>query len=132
MLTVEEILERAPLDAIEKVVDVPEWGGQVTIRTLTAQAFANVKSASLRPNGRGVPQTDIAAMEQLQFYHGVVDPKFTMDQVKGLQITSSTGYKTIIDALDELQGGTEKEQLRKATDMFPVGVVGREDDVQPS
>jgi hypothetical protein len=130
-LTVEQCIEAAPKDHVEKDVDVPSWGGKVRIRTLTAGQFANVKSASLRPNGRGVPQTDIAAMEQLQFYHGVIAPKFDLDQVKGLQITSSTGFKVIIDALDELQGGTEKEQLAKATAAFPVGDVGREADVQP-
>lgn len=115
--SVEEILKKAPDDLVEEVVEIPEWGCSVRLRSFTAATSARIKQRGFTTRGE---ETTVAwaAMEQLQFKEGCIEPKFTDDQVKKLHLTSGRGFARVIEWLDE-KSKINKEELKKARDEFP-------------
>lgn len=127
--SVEEILKKAPEDLKQETVDVPEWGCSVKIKSFTA-----AQSAAIRERGFGFQgeETKVAwaEMEITQFQMGVIEPRFTEDQVRELHLTSGVGYQRVIEAMDKLSR-LDKEALRKAREEFP-GQKQREEIPVPS
>lgn len=117
--TVADILEAAKNDGTEEILEIPEWGMSVRIRSLTAADDARMKSASAIPgsNGQG-PRVDIGAMERIQFERGVIEPKFRKEDVNTLQHRSSSGFRRVIRRLDEISGGSETQQTDDAEAQF--------------
>jgi hypothetical protein len=92
ILSAEAILAAETRPTLE--VEMPEWGGAVTIRAFSkAQYIAMQKSAGFNSSGE---DGDLAAFQKQMFLHGVEDPKFTEEQ---------------IDALFESQGGTTVDRV---------------------
>jgi hypothetical protein len=114
--TVDQILERAPNDLVEETLEVPEWGCSVKVRSFTAGQNAVIKQRGLAFKGEDT-KVAWAEMEIAQFQQGVVDPRFTEEQVRKLHATSGRGFARVIQKLDDLSG-TDKEALRKAQDEF--------------
>jgi hypothetical protein len=114
--TVDAILT-AGYDLIEQTLEVPEWGCSIKIRTPTANDSARIKRAGAQMVGKRV-EVDFAAMERKQFELCVAEPKFNEQQVLQLATRSGPGFRRVIDALDELGGGDDKEALRKAQREF--------------
>jgi hypothetical protein len=115
-LTVDQAIENAAADRVEAdVTDV--FGGRVRIRSLSAAQQARVKQASMNLGGRN-PTIAWAEMERLQFELGVIEPKFTAEQVKKLHIESGPSFARVIEEIDRVSG-LNKEELRQAQEDFP-------------
>lgn len=114
--SVAEILEAAPKDLKEKIIDVPEWGYSIKIKSFTAAQQAAVKERGFGFKGE---ETLIAwaEMEIMQFQQGVIEPRFDEDQVRQLHLSSGPGFNRVIDELDKLNK-IDKEALRKAREEF--------------
>lgn len=112
--SVEDILTAAPKDLKEEVLEIPEWGYSVEVRSLTAAQSARVKQRGFSFTEGG---TDVAwaEMEIMQFMMGVRKPKFTEEQVLELHNMSGTGFARIIQWIDENSGINKKalEESRK-------------------
>lgn len=115
--TVEQILEAAPKDIVKDVLAVPEWGFSVRVQSFTAAQSAAVKQRGFGFKGE---ETTVAwaEMEIMQFQLGVIEPKFSEDQVRQLHLSSGPGFARVIEKLDEL-GKIDKEALRTAREEFP-------------
>lgn len=121
--SVEEILARAasPRDTVEEIVSVPEWGCSVRVGTYTAEASAEIKSASIQFDVQGqVASVDIAAMERAQFLHGVIAPRFSERDVKTLQQApgGAAAWQKVVGAIDRLNGNPA-EEVKRAKREFP-------------
>jgi hypothetical protein len=116
--TVKDILDRAPSDLVEEILEVPEWQCSVKVRSYTAAVSAQIKQRGLAFKGEDT-KVAWAEMEITQFQRGVVEPLFSEDDVRKLHATSGRGFARVIAKLDELSG-TDKEELRKAQDEFQV------------
>lgn len=112
--SVEDILKAAPTDLKEEVLEIPEWGYSVEVRSLTAAQSARVKQRGFSFTEGG---TDVAwaEMEIMQFMMGVRVPKFTEEQVLDLHNQSGAGFARIINWIDEHSGINKKalEESRK-------------------
>ena len=117
IVTVAQILN-APSDLVEQTIEVPEWGGHIRIRSLTAAEQAKVRQASIEL-GADSPRVIFAEMEKRQFEYGVVEPKFTKEDVNVLFHKSSTSWRRVINALDALTG--TRKDLAEAEAAFPAG-----------
>jgi len=128
--SVEEILKKAPEDLVEEVLDVPEWGCSVKVRSFTAAQAAAVKQRGFGFKG---DETLVAwaEMEIMQFKQGVVEPAFTEDQVRELHLSSGRGFARVIEKLDELSK-IDKEALAKAREEFLQSQKSEEDGVRTS
>lgn len=114
--TVQQILTAAPDDIVEEILDVPEWKCAVKIKSFTAAQAARIKQVGFNFVGE---ETDVAwaEMEKAQFQEGVVDPKFSDEEVLQLHITSGRGFSRVIKRLDELSN-LDKEAVKKAQEEF--------------
>lgn len=113
-----EQIKKAPSDLFEETIEIPEWGGHIRLRSLTAAQSTTVRQEGLKFKGSG--DTDVAweRMETLQVTMGLVDPPLTEEQVRELRLTkSASGFQRIIDWLDT-KSGMDKEELRKAQQEF--------------
>lgn len=116
--TVKDILAKAPTDLVEEVLEIPEWGCSVRVRSFTAAQSARIKSLAFKPTPDGGTEVAWAAMEQTQFQEGVIEPKFSEKDVKKLHLSSGRGFQRVIDWLDE-SSKINKEELKKTRDEFP-------------
>jgi hypothetical protein len=114
--SVEDILQAAPKDLKEEVLEIPEWGYSVEVRSLTAAQSARVKQRGFSFTEGG---TDVAwaEMEIMQFLMGVRKPKFTEEQVLDLHNQSGAGFARIIAWIDE-HSGIDKKALEESRKEF--------------
>ena len=103
ILSVEDILT-AP-DIQEKVVEVPEWGGAVKIRSFTKQ-----RPIQLRAQAMNGEELDSERMELLMFVEGVVEPQFSADHIDLLKGKSATAMDRVLQAILALGGLTPEAQ----------------------
>jgi hypothetical protein len=112
--SVEDILNAAPKDIKEEILEIPEWGYSVEVKSLTAAQSARVKQRGFSFTEGG---TDVAwaEMEIMQFMMGVKKPKFTEEQVLDLHNQSGAGFARVIAWIDEHSGINKKalEESRK-------------------
>ena len=103
ILSVEDILT-AP-DIQEKVVEVPEWGGAVKIRSFTKQRQIQLRAQALVGG-----EVDSERMELLMFIEGVVEPKFGVEHIDLLKGKSASAMDRVLGAILELGGMTPEAQ----------------------
>lgn len=99
MLSTEQIL--AASDLVEQVVEVPEWGGAVRIRTMTKGA-----QIRLRKEATIDGKVDEERLELLMVVHAVVDPALTVAHVEQLKGKSAVAIDRIMKAFGDLSGFT--------------------------
>lgn len=116
--TVEQILN-APSDLVHEIVDVPEFGCAVKIRSLTAAQSAKVRQAGIVGVGDKA-RLDFAALEKAQFLHGVAEPKFRPEDVNVLHHRSGPGFQRVIKAVDRISG-TDPKSLKETLESFQAG-----------
>ena len=103
ILTVEDILT-AP-DIQERVVEVPEWGGAVKIRSFTKQRQIQLRAQALVGG-----EVDSERMELLMFIEGVVEPRFGVEHIDLLKGKSASAMDRVLGAILELGGMTPEAQ----------------------
>lgn len=114
--SVEDILNAAPNDIKHEILEIPEWGYSVKVRSLTGAQSSRVKQRGFTFNEGG---TDVswAEMEVLQFMMGVEQPKFTEEQVLDLHNQSGPGFARVINWIDE-NSGIDKKKLEEERKQF--------------
>lgn len=114
--TVDQILEAAPGDIVTEVIDVPEWGCAVKLKSFTAYEAASIRQAGIGFRGENT-EVAWAQMEKQQFLLGVMEPSFTPNQVEKLHMSSGRGFARVIQWLDE-KSNIDKEALKSAREEF--------------
>lgn len=97
MLTIDQILN-AP-DVQEHVMEVPEWGGSVKLRGFTKGQQQHFKRQATI---KGEINED--RLEMLMFINGVVEPKFSTDQIELLREKSFGVVERILAEILKLSG----------------------------
>lgn len=110
ILSVEDILT-AP-DIQERVVEVPEWGGAVRIKSFTKQRQIQLRAQALDQKG----EVDSERMELLMFVEGVVEPKFTAQHLDLLKEKSASAMDRVLSAILDLGGLTPEKQAEMERD----------------
>lgn len=115
--SVKDILDKAPADLAEEVLEIPEWGCSVRVRSLTAAQSARIRTRGYKTEGE---RTTIAwaAMEQMQFQEAVVEPKFSERDVQKLHLKSGRGFARVLEWIEE-HSKIDKEALREIQKEFP-------------
>jgi hypothetical protein len=116
-LSAEQAIENAPSDLEERVVEA--FGGTVRVRALSAHAAAAVVQGNVKVV-RGNPDVNIAAVQIAKFERGVIEPKFTHEQVVKLHRTAGSSFTKVVGVIDEISGMTEDAE-EEADATFPDG-----------
>lgn len=98
-LTLDQILGADDLRS--EVVEVPEWGGSVTVRTMTGADADRLFELMSQPDGRKKFR-DALIVATVVDDAGV--PMFTADHVSALRTKSATALKRVADAAMRLNG----------------------------
>jgi len=114
--SVEGILKAAPSDLVEELIEVPEWGCSVRVRSFTAAQSARIRQRGIGFKGENTTVA-WAEMEKQQFIEGVIEPKFDKKSVEALHRTSGRGFSRVIKWLDE-HSNMDKEALAEAKKEF--------------
>jgi len=104
------------------VEDVPVPGQSVRVRGLSAKYSAEVQGQMklVQDGDTQVARIDIAAMERLQFQHGVVEPTFGPLEVSLVQEKFGPAFRKVVAKIDELSG-IDKEAIEQAEQRFQGG-----------
>lgn len=111
LLTAAQILECSDLE--EEVVEVPEWGGSVRVRS-----FSKALQQQIRKDAKIAGEIDSDRLELLLFISGVVEPKFSPDQYEQLRKKNAKALDRVLKVLNRLSGLGE-EALEEAKTNFP-------------
>jgi hypothetical protein len=114
--SVQEILEAAPKDIKEEILEIPEWGLAVKVRSFTASQSARIRQIGVELRGDR-QLVSWGEMEMAQVREGVIEPQFKKDDLQTLYRTSGVGIQRIIKWLDE-NSGLDKEEVRKTREEF--------------
>ena len=108
------------------VQDVPVPGMSVKVRGLSAKYAADMQGQiKIETQGREqIAKVDTAAMELIQFVHGVIEPTFTENEARQVQARFGPAFKKVIEKIDELSE-IDKDAIEKAKATFPDGDGGK-------
>ncbi len=113
-LTLDEIL--ASSDLVEKVVQVPEWGGEVLVR-----GFSKARQQALRREATDAEgNLDSDKVEMLMFCYGVVDPEIQPEAYLQLREKNAGVIDRVLKVILEISG-LGPEALAEAQAQFPGG-----------
>jgi len=105
-ISAKKLKERFGFDT--RVVPVPEWGGEVTIRQLSVGERAHVNEIMFRDaepaeNGKLRPTLEAFTAGRIQAVaYALTDPEMTADELRALGGGAIAGINTIGEALEEL------------------------------
>jgi len=104
------------------VENVPVPGMSVRVRGLSAKYAAAMQGQiKIETQGREqVAKVDAAAMELLQFVHGVIEPTFTEAEAKQVQERFGPAFKKVIAKIDELSE-IDKDAIENTSARFQDG-----------
>jgi len=86
-------------DLREEVVNVPEWGCSVRVRS-----FTKADQQAMREQATIAGEMDDQRLEVLMVIHGVIEPKFSLDQYEQLRNKSATALDRVLTAITSLSG----------------------------
>ena len=103
ILSKEEIL--AAVDLPEEVISIPEWGGDVKVRGMSAEE--RVRWLKETQDDKG--QIDPEKAAYIAVIYGVTEPKFTQEDVPALKQKSASAIDRISRAWLRLSGVGDEE-----------------------
>lgn len=111
ILTAQQILDCN--DLTERLLPVPEWGGDVRLR-----AFTKAQEQDIRNAAKVAGEIDTDRLEVLMVVYGLAEPSFTVAQAELLRQKSAKAFDRVFRAILELNS-MEDGAVEKAVDRFP-------------
>ena len=116
-----------PGDLAEKEVeDVPVKGESVKIRALSATAANGATSDAITTTeirGQQVMKVDSVKLDQLRFQAGVVEPDFTLDEVRIISSKYGPAFNRVVSEIVSISG-LSTEAVQETEARFPGSGVG--------
>ena len=91
-LTAEDIL--SSVDVKPEVVEVPQWGGTVTIQAFTKEAQQRARKQAMSDG-----EMDTDRLELILFIEGVIEPKFTEADYEKLKGKSAAAIDLVLEKI---------------------------------
>jgi hypothetical protein len=91
-------------DITEKEVSVPEWGGEVLIRSLSYREMGKIKKNLADENG----EVDDALVEKRIFVNGCIDPEFTEEEYDDYILSKNAS--AVMTILNAIMGASKTEE----------------------
>lgn len=123
-LTRDLILQKGVPELLTREVEMPEWGGTVTVRQFTGADTDYVTRLTEERGANGRPSVNRKKVRAVIIIRGVVDANgnrlFTLEDADFLESLPVSMTNRIIEALTELNGGEDLEaDLEKNSDGDP-------------
>lgn len=86
-------------DLVEEIVEIPEWGGAVKIRS-----FSKAVQHELRERATQGDEIDLHKLEVYTVLEAVIEPQFTADDFEALKAKSSGAIDRILQRVYAITG----------------------------
>jgi hypothetical protein len=100
-----------PGDLVEDDLEVPGLGDSVRIRSLNAGEFAMVQNESMTMKGDTM-RFDTHRRQVLTFKHGVIEPRFSEDEVNVIAFKWGAAFRFVVDAINEISQSSDDDLKR--------------------
>ncbi len=100
-------------DLPEKDVTVPLWGGKVRIKAFSRDTVFQIYNAS-KMGG----EVDEDRFSMLCLIHGIIEPKFTVEQLEKLKTKSIVALSLLVNEITEISGMKDVVQKAAEKDFF--------------
>jgi len=90
----------APTDVVEEIIEVPEWGYSVKVRSFTGAQSSRIRERSMVPGPGGV-NLSWSEMEKAQFIEAVIQPEFSTREVEALYRKSGAGFRRVLNWIEQ-------------------------------
>lgn len=110
LLTVDDILNACDIEA--KDVYVPQWGGIVKVKPFTKHQQQHARKKAMVGG-----EFDSDRFEMILFTEGVVEPKFTEEQIEALSQKNAAAMDAVIKVITAEFSVTPEDE-KEATKLF--------------
>lgn len=102
-------------DISDKVVPIPEWGGNVLVRSISKRKMDLIRKRAVDADG----EIDDEKLDMMIFCTGLVNPKITAEQYEVMRDKSMTAWNRIYVAIKDTSKIGQGDD-RKAEEQFSV------------
>lgn len=97
ILTMQNIMEAQ--DITETTVPVPEWDGEVVVRSVSYRKISSIKDAVSESQGGKKVSTNDVEVEKAILQSGMVNPEISMEQADALMDKSASAVMKVLTAI---------------------------------
>lgn len=99
ILSFQNIIEAE--DITEEVVPVPEWGGEVVVRSISYRKMGKLKEQVAKKQGKSGDDVDVEGVdyERALLAAGLVEPEVTEDEAEMLMDKSASAVMKVLTAV---------------------------------
>lgn len=112
---------------VEVVLDPDKPAETVLVRGLAAefsnQATSDAMEMVQTPKGDQTMKVNTARLDCLKFHHGVIEPKFSLDETEAIARKYGVAFNKVVEKIDSLSG-VSPEDVAKVEARFPGGAAG--------
>lgn len=101
ILTKEQIA--AADDIEERTVNVPQWGGEIRVRSLSLEQISDIRAHAVK-TVRGKEEIDAKLQMAGLLCEGIVEPEYDFEEAKRLMKKSAAATSIVVQAINELSG----------------------------
>lgn len=107
ILTAQQIIDAQ--DITETTIPIPEWGGEVVVRSVSYRRLSSMKNYARKMQEAG-QEVDEDYVEKEMVRIGLVNPEMTADQVEKMWDKSSVALMKILKAVMGVSNADEDSQ----------------------
>lgn len=112
ILTVANIMEAE--DITETTVPVPEWNGEVVVRSVSYRKMGKIKAEISKERGGAKVSEDDVEVEKNLLVAGLVDPKISIEEADLLMEKSASSIITLLTAIMKNSKASGDEAVKEA------------------
>jgi hypothetical protein len=116
ILSIAEIMEVQ--DITERKIPIPEWGGEVVVRSISHRQMRDLKKRVAKEVGDDDEERQNDEVEKQIFLEGLVNPKITDDEFEHILNKSSSAVMKILNGILGASGG-EENAVKEEEKNFP-------------
>jgi hypothetical protein len=105
ILSIAEIMEVQ--DITERKIPIPEWGGEVVVRSISHRQMRDLKKRVAKEVGDDDEERQNDEVEKQIFLEGLVNPKITDEEFEHILNKSSSAVMKILNGILGASGGEE-------------------------
>lgn len=121
ILSMQNIMEAE--DITETTVPVPEWGGEVVVRSVSYRKMGKIKAAVSDGRGGAQVSEDDVEVEKGLLVAGLVNPSISEEEADMLMEKSASAVMTVLAAIMSNSKG-DKDSVKEAEKSLPDGPAG--------
>jgi hypothetical protein len=90
-------------DIEERTIAVPQWGGDVRVRSLSLEQISEIRAHAVK-TVKGKEEVDAKLQMAGLLCEGIIEPEYDFEEAKRLMKKSAAATSIVVQAINELSG----------------------------